>query len=376
MYKAYKFRLYPDDNQKILINKTFGCYRFIYNYFLDKCKLNGYIKAFDMCNDLKEMYDYYPWLKEVDSCSLRCAIFNLEDAYKNFFNKRSNYPTFKSRFNRQAYRTNCIKSTYKGKEYSNIQLDLINNKIKLPKLGELKIRGYRNLEVINGNIINATVIKETTGKYYVSIVVNEVETINKKKTPTSIVGIDLGIKDLVITSSGDKYSNPKELNKYEKRIKRIQRKLSRQIRGSRNYQKTREKISKIYSKIKNSRKHNIIKIVNKLVNENDIIVSEKLNVKKMEKNHNLAKSVNDACFNKICEMLKWKSKIKGKYYYQVDTYYPSSKTCSKCGAKTEKTNNLSIRNWTCEKCGTKHDRDINASINIMLEGLKLHYGMN
>lgn len=376
MYKAYKFRMYPDDNQKILINKTFGCYRFIYNYFLDKCKLNGYIKAFDMCNELKEMYNEYPWLKEVDSCSLRCAIFNLEDAYKNFFNKRSNYPTFKSKFNRQAYRTNCIKSTYKGKEYSNIQLDLINNKIKLPKLGELKIRGYRNLEVINGNIINATVIKEAIGKYYVSVVTNEIETVNKKVTPTSIVGIDLGIKDLVITSYGEKYSNPKELNKYERRIKRIQRKLSRQIKGSRNYQKTKEKLSKMHCKIKNSRKHNITKIVNNLVRENDIIVSEKLNVKKMEKNHNLAKSVNDACFNKICEMLKWKSKIKGKYYYQVDTYYPSSKTCSKCGTKTEKTNNLSIRNWTCEECGAEHDRDINTSINIMFEGLKLHYGMN
>lgn len=376
MYKAYKFRLYPDDNQKILINKTFGCYRFIYNYFLDKCKLNGYIKVFDMCNELKEIYAEYPWLKEVDSCSLRCAIFNLEDAYKNFFNKRSNYPTFKNRFNRQSYRTNCIKGTYKGKEYSNIQLDLINNKIKLPKLGELRIRGYRNLKVINGNIINATVTKELTGKYYVSVVVDEMETLNKKVTPTSIAGLDLGIKDLVITSSGEKYSNPKELMRYEKRIKRIQRKLSRQIKGSRNYQKTKERLSKLHSKIKNSRKHNIIKVVNKLVDEYDILVSEKLNVKGLVKNHNLAKSVNDACFNKICEMLWWKSKIKGKYYYQVDTYYPSSKTCSRCGEKTELTNNLSIRNWTCEKCGSEHDRDINASINIMFEGLRLHYGMN
>lgn len=330
----------------------------------------------DMCNELKELYAEYPWLKEVDSCSLRCAIFNLGDAYKNFFNKRSNYPTFKNRFNRQSYRTNCIKGTYKEKEYSNIQLDLINNKIKLPKLGELRIRGYRNLEAINGNIINATITKETTGKYYVSVVIDEIETVNKKVTPTSIVGIDLGIKDLVITSSGEKYSNPKELMRYEKRIKRIQRKLSRQIKGSRNYLKTKERLSKLHSKIKNSRKHNIIKVVNKLVNENDIIVSEKLNVKKLEKNHNLAKSVNDACFNKICEMLKWKSKTKGKYYYQVDTYYPSSKTCSKCGAKTEITNNLSIRNWTCEKCGAEHDRDINASINIMFEGLRLHYGIN
>lgn len=376
MYKAYKFRLYPNDIQKTLIHKTFGCYRFVYNYFLDKCKSRGYIKAFDMCKELKEMYAEYPWLKEVDSCSLRCAIFNLEDAYKNFFAKRSSYPTFKSKYSRQSYRTNCIKSTYKGREYSNIQLDLINNKIKLPKLGLVDIRGYRNLEVINGNIINATVIKETTGKYYVSVVVEEIEILEKKTIPTNIVGIDLGVKDLVITSNGEKYSNPKEINKHEKRLKRIQRKLSRQIKGSKNYLKTKEKLSRIHNKIKNSRKHNIIKIVNKLVSEHDIIVSEKLNVKGMVKNHNLAKMVNDASFNKICELLKWKTKIKGKYYYQVDTYYPSSKTCSRCGEKTEITNNLNIRNWICEKCGEEHDRDVNASINIMFEGLRLHYRVN
>ena len=376
MYKAYKFRLYPNETQKILINKTFGCYRFVYNYFLDKCKLNGYAKAFDMCKELKEMYENYPWLKEVDSCSLRCAIFNLEDAYKNFFAKRASYPTFKSKYRRQSYRTSCIKSTYKGREYSNIQLNLINNGIKLPKLGLVDIRGYRNLGVINGNIINATVIKETTGKYYISVIIDEIEILNKEIIPTSIVGVDLGIKDLVITSNGEKYSNLKEIKKYEKILKRFQRKLSRQIRDSKNYLKTKEKLSKIHSKIKNSRKHNIIKIVNKLVSEHDIIVSEKLNVKGMVKNHNLAKSLNDACFNKICELLKWKTRIKGKYYYQVDTYYPSSKNCSRCGERTELTNDLNIRNWTCKKCGGEHDRDINASINIMFEGLRLHYGLN
>ena len=150
MYKAYKFRLYPDSNQRILIHKTFGCVRLVYNYFLDKCKSNSYIKASDMCRELKELYEEFPFLKEVDSCSLRCAIFNLEGSYKNFFEKRSGYPAFKNRYSRQSYRTNCIKSTYKGKEYSNIQLDLLNHKIKLPKLGLVDIRGYRNLEVING----------------------------------------------------------------------------------------------------------------------------------------------------------------------------------------------------------------------------------
>ena len=373
MYKAYKFRLYPNATQRLLINKTFGCARFIYNYFLDKCKSNKYIKAFDMCNEIKTLSTDYPFLKEVDSCALRCAVFNLEDGFKNFFAKRSDYPKFKSKFNKQTYKTTCMKSSYKGKEYSSIELDLVNKKIKLPKLGLVDIRGYRNLEVINGRIINATIEKDTTNKYYVSVLVDEIEVIKKQVKPTSIVGIDLGIKDLVVTSDGEKYSNPKELQKREKQLKRLQRKLSRQVKGSNNYQKTRVKIARVHSKIKNSRKHNMISIVNNLVREHDIIVSEKLNVKKMSSNHNIAKNILDASFNKICEMLKWKCKLHGKYYYQVNTYFPSSKKCSHCENKTELTSDLSIRNWTCDVCGNENDRDINASINIMFEGLKIHY---
>ena len=281
MYKAYKFRLYPNDNQKELIHKTFGCYRFVYNHFLDQCMKNGYQKAFTLIKELPKLQEEYEWLKEVDSCSLRCALFNLEDAYKNFFSKRSGSPSFKSKYKRQTYRTNCIKNEYKGNKYSNIQLDLNKRTIKLPKLGFVNIRGYRNLEIINGNIINATVIYENTGKYYVSVLVNEIDIVREKVKPTSIVGIDLGLKDLVVTSFGEKYKNPKEINNYEKRIKRIQRKLSRQIKGSKNYQKTKKRLSRVYSKLKNARNHNIIKIVNKLVNEYDIIISEKLKVKEM-----------------------------------------------------------------------------------------------
>ena len=370
MYKAYKFRLYPNDIQKDLIHKTFGCYRFIYNYFLNDCMSNGYQKAFDMIKTLKELYMDYPFLKEVDSCSLRCAIFNLEDAFKNFFSKRSNYPCFKSKFKRQVYRTNCIKSEYKGKKYSSIEINLNDKKIKIPKLGWIDIRGYRKMDKVNGDIINATVIYEETGKYYVSVIVNEIETLEEKVKPTSIVGIDLGIKDIVVTSSGEKYKNPREISKYEKRIKRLQKKLSRQIKGSNNYLKTKKKISRLYEKLKNSRKHNIIEIVNKLVEEYDIIISEKLKIKEMSQNHYIAKNLLDASFRKICEKLSWKCRRKGKYYYQIDTYYPSSKTCSRCGSKNEVVKNLSVREWKCEECGSNHDRDINASINIMFEGLK------
>ena len=373
MYKAYKFRMYPNDKQKELIHKTFGCSRFVYNYFLSECRENGYQKSFNMCKKLKELENNYSFLKEVDSCSLRNSIFNLEDGYKNFFAKRNNYPKFKSKFNKQSYRTTCMRSSYKGNSYSNIEIDLINKKIKLPKLGLVSIRGYRNLESINSRIINATIEKETTNKYYVSVIVEEIELIKDKIIPTNIVGIDLGIKDLVVTSDGEKYSNPKEIEKREKRLKRLQRKLSRQIKGSNNYYKTKLRIARLHSKIKNSRKYNLIDIVNKIVKEHDIIVSEKLKVKEMSSNPILAKSILDASFNKICSLLKWKVKLQGKYYYQIDTYYPSSKICSHCGNKTEKTNNLSIRRWQCEVCGNENDRDINASINIMFEGLKLHY---
>ena len=373
MYKAYKFRLYPNDNQKILINKTFGCTRFIYNHFLNKCKEEKFIKAYDMCKELKELVLDYPFLKEVDSMALRCSIFNLEDSYKNYFSKRSAYPSFKNKLNKQSYRTNCITSVYKNKKYSNIKIDIKEKMIKVPKLGLVKIRGYRNLDELTDRIINITIEKEKTNKYYVSVITKKEEEIPKKITPTSIVGIDLGIKDLVVTSDGEKYPNPKEINKREKRLKRMQRKLCRQVKGSNNYNKTKEKIAIIHSKIKNSRKHNIITIANKIVKEHDIIVSEKLNVKKMSSNHKLAKSILDAGFNKICELLKWKAKLLGKYYYQVDTYYPSSKICSHCDNKTEITNDLKVRMWECENCGNTNDRDINASINIMFEGIKIHF---
>jgi len=373
MYKAYKFRLYPNNKQTELIHKTFGCVRFVYNYFLNECRENGYQKAFDMCKKLKELVIEYPFLKDVDSCSLRNSIFNLEDSYKNFFSKRSNYPKFKNKFNKQSYRTTCIRSSYKGNGYSNIEIDLINKKIKLPKLGLVDIKGYRNLKSINGRIINATIERENTNKYYVSVIVEEKEVINEKVNPANIVGIDLGIKDLVVTSDGEKYSNPKEIMKHEKRLKRLQRKLSRQVKGSNNYYKTKLRIARIHSKIKNSRKHNIINIVNKLVKEHDIIVSERLNVQNMSSNHKLAKYILDASFNKICNLLKWKVKVLGKYYYQVDTYYPSSKICSHCNNKTDITNNLNIRKWECVVCGNTNDRDINASINIMFEGLKIHH---
>ena len=372
-YKAYKFRLYPNEKQTNLIHKTFGCVRLVYNYYLAKQQKEGLKKAFTNCNDLKYLQEEKTFLKEVDSCALRCAIFNLEDANNNYLAKRSNYPVFKSKYAKQSYRTNCITRIYKDKTYSNIEIDLINRKIKLPKLGLVDIRGYRNKKEINGRKINATITKETTGKYYVSVVIEEDIIPNDKVEATSIVGIDLGVKDLITTSDGEKYDNEKYIIKYEKRLKELQRKLSRQEKGSKNYYKTKKKIAILHAKIRNARKHHMINVVNKIVKEHDIIVSEKLQVKKMTHDNNLAKYILDASFYMICNLLEWKTKLQGKYYYQVDTYYPSSQICSRCEHKEPLIKDLSIRKYECTRCGLELDRDINASINIMFEGLKLHY---
>ena len=376
IYRAYKFRLYPDEEQKILIHKTFGCSRFVYNYYLNYQKENGVQKALNLCKDLKELENNHEYLKEVDSCALRCSIFDLEDGFNNFFAKRSGYPNFKSKFNRQSYRTSCIRSTYKGKQYSNIEVDLLTRFIKLPKLGKVKIRGYRDKERIEGKIVNATISRETTNKYYVSVLVEE-DILIDKVIPTSIVGIDLGIKDLVVTSDGIKYGNEKILTKYEKRLKRLQRKLSRQVKGSKNYLKTKEKIARIYAKIKNYRKHYLNDIANEIVNDHEIIVTESLLVKDMfqDKKKAFNKSLSDAAVSKLRSLIEWKCKIKGKIYYKINTYYPSSQICSHCGYKNSKLKDLSIREYDCPKCGVHNDRDINASLNIMFEGLKLHYNL-
>ena len=374
IYRAYKFRLYPNEEQRILIHKTFGCSRFVYNYYLNYQKEKGVQKIFDLCKDLKELENQYEYLKEVDSCALRSSIFDLEDGFNNFFAKRSGYPRFKSKFNRQSYRTSCIRSTYKDKQYSNIELDLLTRFIKLPKLGKVKIRGYRRKERIEGKIVNATISRESTNKYYVSVLVEE-DLLIEKVTPTTIVGIDLGIKDLVVTSDGIKYGNLKVLMKYEKRLKRLQKKLSRQVKGSKNYLKTKEKIARVHAKIKNYRKHYLNDIANEIVNEHDIIVTESLLVKDMfkDKKKVFNKSLSDASLSKLCSLIEWKSKIKGKFYYKINTYYPSSQICSTCGYKNEKLKDLNIREYDCPECGSHNDRDINASLNILFEGLKLHY---
>ena len=376
IYKAYKFRLYPTDDQKVLINKTFGCKRFVYNYYLNYFKENKGKFRYDLHKDLPKLKEENEFLKEVDSSVLCSAVDDLCKAFNDYYAKRKGYPNFKSKFSRQSYRTSCVRGTYKEKEYSNIEVDLLTRFIKLPKLGKVKIRGFRNKNKIEGKILNATISRETTNKYYVSVVVVG-DILIEKAIPTSIVGIDLGIKDLVITSDGVKYSNDNILMKYEKRLKRLQRELSRREKGSKNYLKTKEKIARVHAKIKNYRKHYLNDIANEIVDEHDIIVTEDLKVQDMFKDKKKAfnKSLSDAAFSTLRSLIEWKCKIKGKIYYKINTYYPSSQICSHCGYKNSKLKDLSIREYDCPKCGIHNDRDINASLNILFEGLKLHYNL-
>lgn len=369
MYKAYKFRLYPNDDQRILINKIFGCSRFVYNYYLDNIKNNGYRNAYANINDCTNNLKYeYPFLQEVDSAPIRKVLFQLEDNLKKYHNNNFGYPKYKSKYNKNSYITSAIYREYKEISSCNIEVNLKDKTIKLPKLNKVKIRGYRNLDKIKGRIINATISREATGKYYVSVMCEIPEP--KKVIPNSIIGIDLGIKKLVTLSDSTTYDNNKYIEKYEKRIKRVQRELARKEKGSNNYYKCKKKLNILYTKLKNARKYNLHHITKEITENYDIITCEKLNTKKMIEKKVMSKKITDATLAEILRQLSYKTKEKGKYFYQVSTYYPSSQLCSVCNTKDSKYKNLSERIYNCKNCHNELDRDLNASINIMFEGLE------
>ena len=372
-YKAYKFRLYPTKQQRHQINKTIGCTRFVYNYYLNYQTKKGYKKSKYLCKDLKNLIKTYPFLEEVDSCALRCAIFQLEDNYKLYLSQKSNIPSFKKKYQKQSYKITYFKPTHITKD-ANIELNIEKQKIKLPELNYIKIKGYKKTTKINGDIISITVTKELNNKYYASALYKEIQKQEEKVTPKTIVGLDLGIKDLITTSDGIKYSNKKTIIKYEKRLKRLQKELSRRKNKTKNYCKTKLKINKLHIKIKNSRKYYLNEIANEIVNDHDIIVTENLNTIEMMKNKsNLSKYINDASFITLCKLIEHKSIQQGKYYYKVDPYYPSSQICSHCGHQNKITKDLAIRNYICPVCNRILDRDINASLNILSCGLVQHY---
>ena len=375
MYKTYKFRVYPNDEQKIFINKTFEITRYTYNYYLDKMINNGYVKPYTNIQDYVDNLKYEAtFLQEIDSVVIRRSLFNLDNAYQKMFNKQGGYPKFKSKYGRNSYNTVAVYSKYKNKEYCNIELNLQTRQIKLPKLKWVDIRGYRNTDNINGKLKNATISKEQTGKYYVSILY-EIPDIDVITRPRTIVGIDIGIKKLLTLSDGTNYDNNKYIEKYQKRIKRKQRELSRKVKGSNNYYKCKKELAILYSKLANSRKYYVHKITKNITDEYDIITCEKLTTKEMiikGKENKLSTKINDATFSEIIRQLSYKVKFKGKNFYQINTYYPSSQICSRCDNQDKKYKDLNEREYKCIKCGQMLDRDFNASINIMFEGLKLY----
>ena len=372
--KAYKFRIYPTEEQEIFFAKTFGCVRKVYNLMLNDRK-----KAYEeVKNDPSKKMTFptpakykkeFPFLKEVDSLALANAQLHLDKAYKNFFRDKSvGFPRFKSKKNPvQSYTTNNQKGT----------VVLIDSKfIKVPKLKSLvRIKLHRQPK---GMIKSATISRHSSGKYYISLLCKE--EISELPKTNSAIGIDLGITDFAILSDGQKIDNHKFTSKMEKKLKREQRKLSRRallakkkgipLSEAKNYQKQKRKVARLHEKVMNQRTDFLNKLSTEIIKNHDIICIEDLNVKGMLRNHKLARSISDVSWSSFVAKLQYKADWYGREIIKVNQWFPSSQICSECGHKDGK-KPLDIREWTCPICHTHHDRDINASINILIEGLRI-----
>lgn len=361
--KTFKYRMYPTKEQAVLIAKHFGSKRFIFNYFLNerktsyltnKKKLNYYDNAKSLTT-LKRQ-DQYIWLKEVNSQTLQAALRDLDTAYNKFFSKRNRFPKFKSKRNQQSFRVPQAVKYSKGK--------LTIPKFKKP----IKVREDRPL---TGKILFATISRNPSGKYFAAITV-ETEHTSYAATKEQI-GVDLGIKNLVICSNGKTYPNIKTTKKYAKQLAYEQRQLSKKTKGSNNRSRQRIKVAKVHEKISNIRHNHLHQTSSCIVRENQTICAESLTVMNMMKNHCLAKAIADVSWGELLRQLQYKSEWNGRTFIQVNRFFPSSKTCNKCKFIHEGLT-LNNRSWVCSQCKAELDRDINAAKNILEQGLTIYSG--
>ena len=376
MLIGIKIRLYPNKEQERKLNKILGCYRFVYNHMLaiKQQEYNENKKSLWLKELSRYFYgtlrkdEQYAWLKEENSAVMEQAIRQMLSAYDNFFKQHKGFPKFKSKKDKQSALF-PIKAISKRNTFETRNITLTQ------PLKNIKFRCsdlyFRRLQKYSKNIRSATLSKTKSGNYFLSILV-EMEDIELKRFEHTDkqVGIDLGVKDFVITSDGEVFENKHFLKKEEKKFKKLQRQLSRKVKGSNNSEKQRVKIAKLFERMTNKKEAYIHYVVNELLKSYDTIFMEDLNVNGMTKNHHLAKAIREVGFSMLKQVLTNKALVNDKQVVLVDRFYPSSKTCSVCGHKKQDLK-LSDREWTCPNCGTKHNRDINAAVNILLEGKRM-----